>query len=83
MVPTYIRSELKKKLGIVIDEKGNKVIKEENEEEEENNPNSKLLNDKSQTNKIQKQYTPIGQYKPTGNLVYSPEIFEKIEKRVS
>ena len=82
-VPTYIRSELKKKLGIVIDEKGNKVIKEENEEEEENNPNSKLLNDKSQTNKIQKQYTPIGQYKPTGNLVYSPEIFEKIEKRVS
>jgi hypothetical protein len=82
-VPTYIRSELKKKLGIVIDEKGNKVIKEENEEEEENNPNSKLLNDKSQTNKIQKQYTPIGQYKPTGNLVYSSEIFEKIEKRVS
>lgn len=81
-VPTYIRSEIKKKLGIVIDEKGNKVIKEE-DNEDDNNPNSKLLNDKSQTNKNQKQYTPIGQYKPTGNLVYSPEIFEKIEKRIS
>lgn len=82
-VPSYVRSEIKKKLGIVIDEKGNKINKEEDEEEDDNNPNSKILNDKNQSNKVQKQYTPIGQYKPTGNLVYTPEIFEKIEKRIS
>jgi hypothetical protein len=31
----------------------------------------------------QKEYTPIGKYKPTGNLVYTPELFEKIEKKVT
>ena len=33
--------------------------------------------------KEQKQYTPIGSYKPTGNLVYNNEFFEKIEKRLA
>ena len=33
--------------------------------------------------KPQKQYTPIDQYKPTGNLVYNKDIFDKIEKKVS
>jgi hypothetical protein len=33
--------------------------------------------------KEQRQFTPIGQYKPTGNMVYNPEFFEKLEKRVT
>lgn len=84
-IPAYARNELKKKTGIVVDEKGNVIDRKEQEEENSNDPNSKLLNTgKGGTNqKNQKQYTPISQYKPTGNLVYNPEILEKLEKKVS
>jgi hypothetical protein len=47
------------------------------EEPQEND--TKTISDKN--GKTQKEYTPIGKYKPTGNLVYNPEIFEKIEKK--
>jgi len=82
-VPSYVRSEIKKKTGLIINEKGD-IIDKINEDEKEGDVNSKIFNDK-QTNsqKTQKQYTPINQYKPTGNLVYNPEIFEKLEKKVN
>lgn len=82
-IPSYVRSEIKKKRGIIIDEKGN-VLETKNEEDED--VNSKMLNDKSggnvESKKEQKQYTPIGSYKPTGKLVYGQELFDKIEKKV-
>lgn len=81
-VPSYVRNEIKKKTGNVVDQYGNLVKKGGNEEEEEN-INSKLFNDKSGLQKEQKQYTPIDQYKPSGNLVYKPEHFQKIEKKVT
>jgi hypothetical protein len=83
-IPAYARNELKKKTGIVVDEKGN-VIEKKDEEEKSNDPNSKILNTgkNANTQKNQKQYTPISQYKPTGNLVYNPDILEKLEKKVS
>jgi hypothetical protein len=80
-VPSYVRTEFKKKTGIVLDEKGNIIEKKTEEEEDKNdiNMNEKQIN----LNKNGKQYTPIDKYKPTGNLVYNPEMFEKIEKKVS
>jgi hypothetical protein len=81
-VPSYVRNEIKKKTGNVVDQYGNLVKKGGNEDEEEN-INSKLFNDKSGLQKEQKQYTPIDQYKPSGNLVYKPEHFQKIEKKVT
>jgi len=82
-IPSYVRNELKKKRGIVVDEKGN-VLETKTEEPED--INSKILNDKNNGNgepkKEQKQYTPIGTYKPTGKLVYGQEVFDKIEKKV-
>jgi hypothetical protein len=84
-VPSYVRNEIKKKTGNVVDQFGNLVKKGGNEDEEEN-VNSKILNDKSGNGplqKEQKQYTPIDQYKPSGNLVYKPEHFQKIEKKVT
>jgi len=75
-IPAYVRSEFKKKTGNTIDEKGN-IIKREGEEEDVPDPNIK---DKPKNGK---QYTPINQYKPTGNMVYNPEMFEKIEKKVT
>jgi len=82
-VPAYVRSEIKKKTGKIIDEKGN--IIEKDGEPDDNDPNSKLMNDKNNMNgqKGKKEYTPINQYKPTGNLVYNPEMFEKLEKKVN
>uniref|UniRef100_A0A6C0JG93 Uncharacterized protein n=1 Tax=viral metagenome TaxID=1070528 RepID=A0A6C0JG93_9ZZZZ len=82
-VPSYVRNEIKKKTGIVLDEKGN-IIKKDEDGENPDDPNSKLFNDKQNNlQKTGKQYTPINQYKPTGNLVYNPEMFEKIEKKIN
>jgi hypothetical protein len=82
-VPSYVRNEIKKKTGIVLDEKGNIIKKDEDEEEIDNDPTNKLLNGKnSNLQKPGKQYTSIKDYKPTGNLVYNPEMFEKIEKKI-
>jgi hypothetical protein len=81
-VPSYIRSEVKKKTGMVIDEHGNVISKKE---EDNGDPNTKIFNDRNPENnkKEQKQYTPIGQYKPNGNLIYNQEMFEKLEKKIA
>jgi hypothetical protein len=84
-VPSYVRNEIKKKTGNVVDQYGN-LVKKGGNEDEEDNINSKLFNDRSGSGapqKEQKQYTPIDQYKPSGNLVYKPEHFQKIEKKVT
>lgn len=82
-VPAYVRNEIKKKTGNVVDQFGN-LVKKKGEDDPEN-MDSKMFNDKTgnSTQKEQKQYTPIDQYKPSGNLVYKPEHFQKIEKKVS
>ena len=84
-VPSYTRTEIKKKFGIVLDEKGNVIEKADNATEiESHDPNIRLMNHtKNLEKKEQKQYTPIDKYKPTGNMVYNPEFFEKLEKKVS
>ena len=85
-VPSYTRNEIKKKTGIVLDEKGN-IVDKLDRKEQPDNPNSRILNDRNSTGgtsqKEQKQYTPIQTYKPTGNLVYNQDFFDKIEKKVS
>ena len=87
-VPSYVRSELKKKTGFVVNEYGQKV----DELEEDNNkinmepkdPNDFMLNmknqDQNQKGKTpKKEYTPINSYKPSGNLVYDVDLLNKIE----
>ena len=79
-VPSYIRTEIKKKTGLVIDVKGNLVEKNDGDDEDSN---SKMLNDNNGSNQKQKkEYTPINQYKPTGNLIYNPEMLENLEKKI-
>ena len=87
-IPSYVRTELKKKTGVVINEYGEKI----DEDSEENNkisfepkvPNDFMLNMKSQDltqkgKQQKKEYTPIKSYKPSGNLVYDDELLSKIE----
>jgi hypothetical protein len=81
-IPSYIRNEVKKKTGMVIDERGNVISKNDNTNDD---PNSKIFNDSKlgeNSKKDQKQYTPIDLYKPTGSLIYNQEMFEKLEKKI-
>jgi hypothetical protein len=86
-VPSYVRNEIKKKTGLVLDEKGN--IIEKMDENYEDNLNTPLINQmnatqkESKDSKESKQYNSIKNYKPTGNLIYSNDMFEKIEKKVN
>ena len=85
-VPSYVRSELKKKTGIVINEYGVKV-----EELDQNkmitagadasNPN--IIKTNPNPEKPKKNYTPINSYKPSGNLVYGDDILSSLEEKFS
>jgi hypothetical protein len=84
-VPSYVRNEIKKKMGVVIDEKGNVIDKVDNPETDEilNRVQALAPNQAQTQNANQKQYTPIGTYKPSGNLVYGPDILAKLEKKIT
>jgi hypothetical protein len=85
-VPTYVRTEIKKKTGININEYGEKIKDEkpddENEYESENiitlkgNPTLEQI-------KNSKKYTPINSYKPSGKLVYSEDMMNKLENKMA
>lgn len=89
-VPSYVRTEIKKKTGIKINEYGQRVEETDEDGEvkmisnEPTDPNDYLLkqNDPNQREKQQKkEYTPIKSYKPSGNLVYDDDILNKIENK--
>ena len=84
-IPSYVRNEVKKKTGILLDEKGNIKKKPGEEDDEDTDINSILLNDKQSAPvaKPQTQYTDTKDYKPTGKLVYNPEMLERVEKKVT
>jgi hypothetical protein len=91
-IPSYVRTEIKKKTGIVVDEYGKKIEDNSELNGDSNNisngpsdPNDYMLNsknpDQNQKGKQKKEYTPINSYKPSGNLVYDDELLNKIEDR--
>jgi hypothetical protein len=85
-IPSYVRSEFKNKTGIIINEFGEK-IEEKNEDEEDElgtglGPGSGSgLGKDIQQIKNSKKYTPINSYKPSGKLVYSEDLLNKIENK--
>lgn len=84
-IPSYVRDEYRKKTGVSVDESG-QIVSRKNDVTEISNssdPNAQLLNTGETPDKPQKQYTSINQYKPTGNLVYNPDMFNGIEKKTS
>ena len=89
-VPSYVRTELKKKTGIEINEYGVPIGKdtEQNKMIENGMQNNIIFNNKTTNNDItlnnkqNKKYTPINNYKPSGNLVYSEKLLNKIEDRI-
>lgn len=76
-VPSYVRNEIKKKTGIVVNEYGEKVPDKNQEDEEEEQQEQQQL---KQINNS-KKYTPIHSYKPSGKLVYSEDMLSKMEDK--
>jgi hypothetical protein len=79
-VPSYVRSELKKKTGVVINEYGVRIDEVEKQSiitdnllAKEQQPVLKLA--------AKRDYTPIKSYKPSGILVYDEELLNKIEDK--
>ena len=97
-VPTYMRQEIRKKTGYILDEKGNVVDKVEKavgssassagtSSEDDHNTGLPLYKRPDTAEgqlqaKEAKKFTPIHQYKPTGSLIYG-DAYEKLEKRVT
>ena len=85
-VPSYVRSEFKKQTGKTINERGE--IIDHGTDQEPNDPNSGIFNRPGSQNqssggeKEKKQFNPISNYRPNGQLVYNNDMFEKLEKKV-
>ena len=85
-VPAYVRTELKKKTGIVVNEHGNRVDEETNKTKFMNNYDSPIemisAPDKI-TKPNTKEYTPIKSYKPVGNLIYNDSMLNIMEEKIN
>ena len=87
-VPSYVRNEIKKKTGVVIDENGNQIgdkMITDSQQEQEDNFMFKLKSTNASSNKTQnqKKFNPISSYKPQGNLVYNDELLHTLESKFS
>jgi len=85
--PSYVRNEIKKKTGIVIDGTGNRVDKNKNNNgdkiDTDENPNELMFHRKSangEPTKPAKEYKSIDTYKPSG-LIYNENLLRKIEDK--
>jgi hypothetical protein len=80
-VPSYVRNEIKKKTGLVVNEYGEK-IQDKNEEEEEEEQQQQQQQQLQQI-KNSKKYTPINSYKPSGKFVYSEDLLSRMEDKMN
>ena len=87
-VPNYVREEIKKKTGTIIDGFGN-IIQKDNDSNNSNNINNNINNNNMpnnlliRNNKTKSQNSDtknIDSYKPTGNLVYTNDIINSFNK---
>ena len=76
-IPSYVRNEIKHKTGIIINEYGENIT-ENVEEDEKEQPQENI-----QQIKNSKKYTPINSYKPSGKLVYSEDLLNKLEDKIN
>jgi hypothetical protein len=88
-IPSYVRTEIKKKTGLLIDENGKKVEEQQNDNDrkvEITNPNELMLkqntaNNTQENSKQKREYTPIKSYRPSGTLIYDDEVLDKISNK--
>lgn len=84
-VPSYVRAEIKKKTGVVVDGYGNKIDKEgsNNNNGDPSDPNELIFHREGQAieQKSGKEYKAITSYKPSG-LIYNENLLRKIEDKI-
>jgi len=86
-VPSYVRQEIKKKTGMVVDGYGKPVDKNSNNNSnnnQEEDPNELFFNKKDNIQiepSSNKEYKSIDTYKPTGGLIYNQDLLKKIENK--
>ena len=89
-VPSYVRSEIKKKTGLEYDSYGKQLHTNIEEEPIKLNNYERPLNDNlllnmqnnDKSEKVKKEYTPIQQYKPDGKLIYNNILLNKLEEKI-
>jgi hypothetical protein len=83
-VPSYVRAEIKKKTGVIVDGNGKPVEKGETQVVDTSDPNE-LMFHRSGANggeqKAGKEYKAITSYKPSG-LIYNESLLRKIEDKI-
>lgn len=92
-IPSYVRNEIKKKTGMVIDGYGNKVDKNDDNNQIVSNLDScspeSLIFNKNSNNKIgdgnnsnKNNFKSIDTYIPSGNLIYNKALLRNIEDKL-
>ncbi len=78
-MPSYVREQIREKTGISVDEFGRPIAELEPADV------AAAAETKQDTETVKKQpaYTPTSMYKPTGRLIYNPELMSKISARVN
>ena len=80
-VPSYVRDQMKKKTGLVVDEFGNKVEEEESQDDGINPFQTSSGPSKSVAKEgavSRKDYASTKTYKPQGKLVYNDELMDML-----
>ena len=80
-VPSYVRAEIKKKTGIIVDGQGNQL--EDKNAVQKDDPNELMFHNKGGNGsevKINKEYKSIDSYKPSG-FIYNESLIRKIEDK--
>lgn len=90
-IPSYVRNEIKKKTGVVVDGYGNKLQNGaggKNKSAMDDNPNNILFQlnnnddyDIPASAAKTKEFKSIDTYKPSGNLIYNQDLLKKIEDK--
>lgn len=85
-IPSYVRNEIKKKTGVVIDGYGNKINKaDEKNTGEIKNPDELIFHNKAnisiKSSEKPKDFKNIDAYVPSGNLIYNKTLLKNIEDR--
>ena len=92
-VPSYVRTEIKKKTGMQVDGYGKVLNGDKNED---NNMSNKLITSASnevdnlllKTNNTpntenKKEYKSIREYTPSGNMIYNPDLLDKTMVKIN
>jgi hypothetical protein len=85
-IPSYVRNEIKKKTGMIIDGNGNHMNKTDDKLDivPPSDPNSLLFPKNIKiSEESKKNFKDVNSYKPTGSLIYNNDLFKKLEDKLS